>query len=32
MLLLILAGIWAVVAGLRAKGDLEAVRADLTAV
>jgi hypothetical protein len=32
VLLLILAGIWAVVAGLRAKGDLEAVRADLTAV
>jgi hypothetical protein len=32
VLLLILAGIWAVVAGLRAKGDLEAVRTDLTAV
>jgi hypothetical protein len=32
VLLLVLAGIWAVVAGLRAKTGLEAVKADLTAV
>lgn len=32
VLLVVLAGIWAVIAGLRAKSGLESVRADLTAV